>query len=137
VHCQLSSLTRRSESTQLEDPGTLQVSPFRNGHADVLRTYAGEIVLNAHQFGRVWVWQMVQQRSIDHAIDRGGGSDAQCDCGDRNERESRRSQKHANRVSQVEEQILDEGQALLGVMMFPYRFGRAKLECGLAPRLGG
>ena len=51
--------------------------------------------------------------------------------------ESRRSQKHANRVPQVEEQILDEGEALLGVMVFPDRFGRAELECGLPPRLGG
>ena len=121
----------------LEYPGTLQVSPLRDGDPDVLRAYAGKIVLDAHQLGRVWIRQRVQQRGVDHAIDRGGGSDAQRHGGDRNERESRRSQKHANRVPQVEEQILDEGQALLGVMVFPYRFGRAELECGLAPRLGG
>ena len=118
-------------------PELSQVSPLRDGDADVLRAYAGKVVLDAHQLGRVWVRQRVQQRGVDHAIDRGGGSDAQRHGGDRNERESRRSQKHANRVPQVEEQILDEGKALLGVVVFPYRFGRAKLECGLPPRLGG
>jgi len=34
----------------------------------------GKVVLNAHQFVRVWVWQRVQQRGVDHAIDRGGVS---------------------------------------------------------------
>ena len=77
----------------------------------------------------------MQQRGVDHAIDRRSSSDAQRDCGDRNERESRRSQKHAHRVSQVEEQILDEGKTLLVVMAVSYRLGCAKLECGLPPRL--
>jgi hypothetical protein len=29
------------------------------------------------------------------------------------------------------------GNALLGVVVFAYRFNRTKLECGLPPRLGG
>ena len=78
----------------------------------------------------------MQQRGVDHAVDRGGGSDAQRHGGDGNERESRRSQKHANRIAQVEEQILDEGKALLGVMVFADRFWRTELECGLPARFG-
>ncbi len=35
----------------LEYPGTLEVSPLRDGDADALRAYAGKVVLNAHQFG--------------------------------------------------------------------------------------
>src|SRR6202034_2857968 len=119
----------------LEYPGTLEVSPLRDGDPDVLRAYAGKIVLDEHQLGRVWIRQRVQQRGVDHAIDRGGGSDAQRHGGDRNERESRRSQKHANRVAQVEEEILEEGEAMLGVVAFPDRLRRAELERGLPPRL--
>jgi hypothetical protein len=121
----------------LEYPRTLEVSPLRDGDADALRAYAGKVVLDADQLGRVWIRQRVQQRGVNHAIDRGSGSDAQRHCGDRNERESRRSQKHANRVPQVEEQILDEGNAVLGVVLFADRFGRSELERGLPPRLGG
>jgi hypothetical protein len=33
-------------------------------------------------------------------------------------------------------QILDEWKTLLSVVVFPYRFGSAKLEPGLSPRLG-
>ena len=79
----------------------------------------------------------MQQRGVDHAIDCGGGSDAQRHGGDRNERKSRRSEKHPNRIAQVEEQILNEGQAVLGVVLFADRLGRAKLECGLTPGLRG
>src|ERR1700733_4859833 len=121
----------------LEYPGALEVSPLRDGDPDVLGAYAGKIVLKAHQLGRVWVRQRMQQRGVDHAIDRGGGSDAQRHYGDRNERESRRSQKHANRVPQIEEQILEEGEALRVVVAFADRFRRSELECGLPPRLGG
>ncbi len=85
----------------LKYPGALEVSPLRDGDANALRAYAGKVVHNAHQLGRIWVRQRVQQRGVDHAIDRGGGSDAQRHCGDRYERESRRSQKHANRIAQV------------------------------------
>ena len=99
--------------------------------------YAGKVVLDVDELGGIWVRQRVQQRGVDDAIDRGGGSDAQRHCGDRNERESRRSQQHANRVPQVEEQILDQGKSLLVVVVFPDRLGRAELECGLPPRLGG
>jgi hypothetical protein len=78
----------------------------------------------------------MQQGCVDDAIDGGGGSDAEGDCGYRNERESWGSPKHATRVPQVKEQILDQGQTLLGVMVFPYRFGRTELEHSLPPRLG-
>ncbi|HTY85436.1 MAG TPA: hypothetical protein VMB19_14530 [Silvibacterium sp.] len=33
-------------------------------------------------------------------------------------------------------QILNEWKTLLSVVLFPYRFGRAKLEPGLSSRLG-
>jgi hypothetical protein len=58
----------------LEYPGTLEVSPLRDRDADALRAYAGKVVHNAHQLGRVWIRQRVQQRGVDHAVDRGGGS---------------------------------------------------------------
>ena len=44
--------------------------------------------------------------------------------------------KHPNRVAQVEEQVLDEGNALLGVMVFPDYLSRAELQHCLPPRLG-
>ena len=121
----------------LEYPGTLQVSPLRDGDPDVMRAYAGKIVLDAHQLGRIWIRQRVQQGGIDHAIDRGGSANAQRDCSDRNERKSWRPSQHPNRVLQIEEQILEEGQALLSVVVLAYRLGRAKLECGLPTRLDG
>lgn len=40
-------------------------------------------------------------RGVDQAIDGGGGSHGRHHCGDRNQRESRRSQEHANRVRKV------------------------------------
>ena len=78
----------------------------------------------------------MQQSGIDHAVDRGSGSDAQRHGGDRNERESGRSQQHANRIAQVEEHILNEGKALLGVMAFTDRFCCTELDCSLTPRFG-
>jgi hypothetical protein len=45
--------------------------------------------------------------------------------------------QHANRVPQIEKQILDEGEALLSVVVFAYRFNRTKPDCGLPPRLDG
>ena len=38
---------------KLEDPGTLRVSLFRDGDADVLPVYAGKVVLNARELGSV------------------------------------------------------------------------------------
>ena len=73
----------------LEYPGTLEVSPLRDGDAGILRICAGEIVLDLNQLTRDWIRQRVQQRGVDHTIDGGGGSDAQRHCGDRNKRESR------------------------------------------------
>jgi hypothetical protein len=40
-------------------------------------------------------------------------------------------------VLQVEKQILDEGNAVLGVVVFADRLNGAELERGLPPRLGG
>src|ERR1700757_184174 len=100
-----------------------------------MRAHAGKVGFDAHQFAGLGVGQRMQQGCVDDAVDGGGGSDAEGHGGDRNERESRRSEKHANRVSQVEEQILDEGKTLLVVMTLPYRLGRAKLEYGLPQRL--
>jgi hypothetical protein len=102
-----------------------------------MRAHAGKVGFNAHQFAGVGVGQRMQQGCVDDAVDGGGGSDAQCHCGDRNQREPGRSPKHANRIPEVEEQILDEGNALLGVVAFPYRLRRAELERGLPPSLGG
>lgn len=86
---------------ELEDAGVLQVSPLRDGDADVLRADAGKVVLDAHQFGGVRVRQRVQQRGVDHAVDRGNGADAERHGGNHRERESRRSQQRANGVAQV------------------------------------
>jgi hypothetical protein len=35
---------------KLEDPGTLQVSPLREGDTDVLRAYAGKVVQDVRPF---------------------------------------------------------------------------------------
>ena len=66
---------------------------------------------------RGWIGQRVQQRGIDHAVDRGCRSHAQRHCGDRNERKSRRPAGACAPRSAGREQILDEGQALLGVVV--------------------
>src|SRR5579863_6479217 len=118
----------------LEYPGTLEVSPLRDGDADALRAYPGKVVLNAHQFAGVWIRQGMQQRGVDHAIHGGGGSDAERHGGDSDEGEARRSEKHANRVPQIEEQILDKRKTLLAVMTLPDRPDSAKLEHGLSMR---
>src|SRR5580704_12891037 len=39
----------------LEYSGTLEVSPLRHGDADILRAYAGKVILDTHQLGRVWI----------------------------------------------------------------------------------
>src|SRR5438477_9633576 len=89
----------------LEYPGTIEVSKLRDGNADALRAYAGKIVLNADQFGRVWVGNRVQQRGVNHAVDGGGSSDTQGHSGDGNERESRGAKKHASGVAKVVQKI--------------------------------
>src|SRR5215472_17155572 len=120
----------------LEYPGALEVSPLRDGGADVLRADAGQVVLDAHHLVRIWVRQRAQQRGVDYAIDRGGGPDAQRHRGNRDERKSRRSQKHANRVTQIEEQILEKREALFGVIAFADCLRRAEFERGMATRFG-
>jgi hypothetical protein len=44
---------------------------------------------------------IASHRGVDQAIDGGGGSHARHHCGDRNQRESRRAQEHANRARKV------------------------------------
>ena len=105
----------------LEDSRVLKVSQLGDGEADVVRAHAGKVGFNSHQLAGVGVGQRMQQGCVDDAVDGGGGSDAERDCGDRNERKSGRPPKHANRVPQVEEQILDQGKTLLGVVVFPDR----------------
>ena len=43
----------------------------------------------------------------------------------------------ANRVPQVLREMFEEGEAMLGVVVFPYCCGRAEFECSLTPRLCG
>jgi hypothetical protein len=121
----------------LEDAGTLHVSPLRDGHADRLRADAGQIVFEAHQFAGVWVRQWAQQRRIDHTEDGSGGADAERNGGDRNERETGGAHQHAHCVAQIEEQVFEQGQALLGVVTLADRLGCAKLDSGPAARFGG
>ncbi len=97
----------------LEYPGALEVSPLRDGGADIPRTGAGQVVLDVNQLGGIRVRQRMQQRGVDDAIDRRGGTDAERHGGDGNERESRRLQQHAKRVPQVEEQMLSHDWPLL------------------------
>ena len=78
----------------------------------------------------------MQQRGVHHAVDCGGGSHSERHGGDRDEREAGRPAQHPRGVLQIEKQILDERQALLGVMVFADGFGCAELEHGLAARLG-
>ena len=122
------------DRNRLKDPGIFQVSPLRYGGADVVRAYAGKIVLNPHQFGRPWVRQRMQQCRVDHAVDRGGGSNAQRHGSDRNQRESRRSEQHASCIPQVLQQRLNQLQLQLGVVFFPDCPDRSKLEHSLAAR---
>jgi hypothetical protein len=45
--------------------------------------------------------------------------------------------QHAKSVAEIENKILNERKPLLGVVLLADGLGRAKLECGLPPRLGG
>ena len=101
-----------------------------------MRAHAGKVGFNSHQFAGVGVGQRMQQGCVDDAVDGGGGSDTQSHCGDGDKGKSRRLAKHAKCVLHVDHQILNEGQALLGVVMLPDGFCGAELDCGLAPRLG-
>ena len=124
------------EGHVLKNPRLLQVLPLGNRNANIVCAHTWKIGLNAHQFAGVRVGQRMEQSCVDDAVDGGGGSDAQRHCGDRNQRESRRSQKHANCVAQVEEHVLEEGEGLLGMMVLADRFRRTQLDGGLAPRFG-
>jgi hypothetical protein len=45
--------------------------------------------------------------------------------------------QHAKSVAEIEEKIFSKRKTLLGVVVLAYGLGRAKLQCGLPPRLGG
>jgi hypothetical protein len=79
----------------------------------------------------------MQQGCVDDALDGGGGSDAECHGGDGNQRKSGRPVQHSKSVAEIEEKILNKRKTLLGVVVLAYGLGRAKLQCGLPPRLGG
>src|SRR5580692_2879516 len=78
----------------------------------------------------------MQQGCVDDAVDGGGGSDAEGHGGDGYERESGRSQKHANRIADIEKKIFSERRTLLGVVVLANGLGCAKLECCLPARFG-
>ena len=78
----------------------------------------------------------MQQGCVDDAVDGGGGSDAEGYRGDGDESKSGRPVQHAKRVAEIDEKILSQRKTLLGVVVFANGLGRAKLQCGLPPRLG-
>src|ERR1700678_639187 len=120
----------------LEDSRILKVSQLRNGEADVVRAHAGKVGFNVHYFARVGVGQRMQQGCVDYAVDGGGGSDTEGHGGDDNEGKSGSPQEHAERIADIEKEILSERKTLLRVVVLAYRLGRTKLQCGLPTRLG-
>ena len=102
-----------------------------------MRAHAGKVGFNAHQFAGVGVGQRMQQGCVDDAVDGGGGSDAEGHGGDGNQGKSGRPVQHAKRIADIEQKILSKRKTLLGVVLLANGLGRAKLQCGLPPRLGG
>src|SRR6202453_1026747 len=79
----------------------------------------------------------MQQGCVDDAVDGGGGSDAEGHGGNGNEGKSGRPVEHSKSVAEIEEKILSKRKTLLRVVVLANGLGRAKLQCGLTPRLGG
>jgi len=96
-----------------------------------------KIVLKSHQFAGVGVRQRMQQGCVDDAVDGGGGPDAEGHGGDGNQGKSARPVQHAKSEAEIKEKILSKRKTVFRVVLLANGLGRAKLQCGLPPRLGG
>jgi len=85
----------------LEDARPLEVEPLRLRHADVVRSDAFEIVLDAHQLFGVRIGQRSQQRRVDDAENRGRCTDAERERENSDRGEAGRLAEHAHGVPNV------------------------------------
>ena len=42
----------------------------------VLRADSGEVILDVDELGGIGIWERMEQRGVNHAVDGGGGADA-------------------------------------------------------------